>query len=393
MSPGEAAGIPGTSEILLRDHDAYLCGGLGRIPCIFISRAPEPDRFAGPGLQDLHHHSGAAAMERFRVPVKEKWPYAVAFASGYLLHFLLDARCHPYVNQVAGRGIYTHFALEGEYDRYLLRKDGTDYASALPKKEMPPEFYALAARMADPVTPAIYQKALADFRWVSLKFGAWAGKPVRHVVNAASHIPPARPIRGMILGSQPDVKLERYMLTLDRLCASAAETAAVELARAVLWRGGTGYAVFGSTGPGFFRQSGGTRWYILKINSALAAASASGAAPWGYLCRRKDAADSSPAEVHPVYALRGGLPGKAIRFEELETAAVYPPMPEEPLEQLIRTRRSIRHYSAKLPPKELIQRALDTANYAPSRKNQQVYTVVWGRAAGSGFAGSLPAAV
>lgn len=221
---------PELREILLRDHDAYLCGGFGPDPLYFYIQGPGAGQVRRAGL-DLHHHSGAAAMERFRVPVKEKWPYAVAFASGYLLHFLLDARCHPYVNQVAGRGIYTHFALEGEYDRYLLRKDGTDYASALPKKEMPPEFYALAARMADPVTPAIYQKALADFRWVSLKFGAWAGKPVRHVVNAASHIPPARPIRGMILGSQPDVKLERYMLTLDRLCASAAETAAVELGR------------------------------------------------------------------------------------------------------------------------------------------------------------------
>lgn len=75
-----------------------------------------------------------------------------------------------------------------------------------------------------------------------------------------------------------------------------------------------------------------------------------------------------------------GCPRKAIRFEELETAVVYPSMPGEPLERLIRTRRSIRHYSAKLPPKELIQRALDTANYAPSGKNQRAYryTVVWG---------------
>lgn len=217
-------------KILRRDEDAYLCGGFGPDPLYFYFQGANGGQIRRAGLE-LHHHSGAQAMERFRKPVKENWPYAVAFASGYLLHYLLDARCHPYVAHVVRQGRYTHFALEGEYDRYLLRRDQVDYQAALPKKEMPPAFYVLAARMADPVTPEIYKKALADFRWISLKFGSWAGKPVRYVVNAASHIPQARPIRGMILGRQPDPKLERYMLTLDRLCASAAEMAAVELGR------------------------------------------------------------------------------------------------------------------------------------------------------------------
>jgi nitroreductase len=55
-------------------------------------------------------------------------------------------------------------------------------------------------------------------------------------------------------------------------------------------------------------------------------------------------------------------------------------MPEEPLEKLIKTRRSIRHYSQKIPDRDLIQWALDTAVYAPSGKNQRAYhfTVVWG---------------
>ncbi len=91
-------------------------------------------------------------------------------------------------------------------------------------------------------------------------------------------------------------------------------------------------------------------------------------------------------EIHPkrrciqCMHCAAGCPQKAIRFEELPTDAVYPSMPEDPLERLIRTRRSIRHYKDTLPPKELIVRALETAASAPSGKNQRAYrwTVVWG---------------
>jgi nitroreductase len=77
----------------------------------------------------------------------------------------------------------------------------------------------------------------------------------------------------------------------------------------------------------------------------------------------------------------GACPKQAIRFSELTEAETYPALPEDPLDRLIRQRRSIRNYADKLPPKELIQNALDTAAYAPSGKNQRAFrfTVVWGK--------------
>lgn len=73
-------------------------------------------------------------------------------------------------------------------------------------------------------------------------------------------------------------------------------------------------------------------------------------------------------------------PKGAIRFEEVPSDALHPPLSGDVLEDLIRSRRSIRHFSKKLPPRDLIQQALDTAAYAPSGKNQRAYryTVVWG---------------
>lgn len=92
-------------------------------------------------------------------------------------------------------------------------------------------------------------------------------------------------------------------------------------------------------------------------------------------------------EVHPrrrciqCMHCAGACPKKAIRFDELPTEAVYPEMSAQPLERLIRERRSIRNYSDRLPDKAVIRKALDIAAYAPSGKNQRAYryTVVWGK--------------
>lgn len=91
-------------------------------------------------------------------------------------------------------------------------------------------------------------------------------------------------------------------------------------------------------------------------------------------------------EIHPrrrciqCMHCASACPKRAIRFEELTEEETYPSPTGEPLEDLIRSRRSIRHFSKKLPPREMIEQALDTAAYAPSGKNQRAYrfTVVWG---------------
>lgn len=56
------------------------------------------------------------------------------------------------------------------------------------------------------------------------------------------------------------------------------------------------------------------------------------------------------------------------------------PAPENDLEQLILRRRSVRHFRSDAPPRAVIQRALDLAEYAPSGKNahQHRWTVLYG---------------
>ncbi len=57
------------------------------------------------------------------------------------------------------------------------------------------------------------------------------------------------------------------------------------------------------------------------------------------------------------------------------------PRPEDPLEVLVMSRRSVRHFKPEAPDRELIEWALQRAGYAPSGKNRHAnrWTVVYGK--------------
>ena len=76
-------------------------------------------------------------------------------------------------------------------------------------------------------------------------------------------------------------------------------------------------------------------------------------------------------------------PRKAIRFEGLSEEQLYRSAPESPVEKLIVSRRSVRHFQPDPPPEALIRHALDLAEYAPSGKNfhKTQWTVLYGKAA------------
>lgn len=74
-------------------------------------------------------------------------------------------------------------------------------------------------------------------------------------------------------------------------------------------------------------------------------------------------------------------PVYAITWEGLTEGELYPALPEDPVERMILTRRSTRHFRADCPSRELLAQVLNKAEYAPSSKNehQNCWTVVMGR--------------
>lgn len=71
---------------------------------------------------------------------------------------------------------------------------------------------------------------------------------------------------------------------------------------------------------------------------------------------------------------------QAISFSGISALELYGTKPDDSLEQLIMTRRSIRHFKETLPQKEDIEQALHTSVWAPSGKNMHAngWTVIWG---------------
>jgi len=47
-----------------------------------------------------------------------------AYMLGYLCHYILDSECHSFVIPISKQPGYNHIAIESEFDRHLLRKDG-----------------------------------------------------------------------------------------------------------------------------------------------------------------------------------------------------------------------------------------------------------------------------
>lgn len=94
---------------------------------------PDPFTYYAPGLKNrieplsdqFHAQSGAVFFARVcrRCRMEPSEP-ALAYLYGLLAHYCLDTLCHPFVYQHTRDGALSHMALETEFDRYLLEKDG-----------------------------------------------------------------------------------------------------------------------------------------------------------------------------------------------------------------------------------------------------------------------------
>ena len=106
------------------------------------------------------------------------------------------------------------------------------------------------------------------------------------------------------------------------------------------------------------------------------------ACPMGYL--QLDGGKAAPRERRRCIGCGhcvAACPKKAVHFDELAPGQDYIPVPDDALEALVKSRRSVRKFSHQLPAREDIAWALDTAEYAPSGKNAHEFrwTVVYGR--------------
>ena len=103
-------------------HEAlYLAGCHGPDPLYYFD--PFHRENAARAVADrVHRTSGAELFSRLPDVAREDGGRAFLF--GLLTHYCLDSGCHPFVNGLVRRGVCGHAALETEFDRFLMEKDG-----------------------------------------------------------------------------------------------------------------------------------------------------------------------------------------------------------------------------------------------------------------------------
>lgn len=71
-----------------------------------------------------HYQSGRDVFSKICRDMKHPSEAELAYLYGLLGHYCLDSACHPAVHEIAGGDDLAHNAMESEFDRYLLERDG-----------------------------------------------------------------------------------------------------------------------------------------------------------------------------------------------------------------------------------------------------------------------------
>ncbi|MFQ7855318.1 MAG: hypothetical protein ACLRIS_09475 [Flavonifractor plautii] len=85
----------------------------------------------------MHRRSALPAVERLRQAIEDGVPMSTGYGAGFLCHLALDSACHGYVDDRAADGPISHMAIEGEYDRMLMERDGLNAAEQSPLPSAP----------------------------------------------------------------------------------------------------------------------------------------------------------------------------------------------------------------------------------------------------------------
>jgi hypothetical protein len=206
---------------------AYEYGLFGPDPLFFYKPARrEPARLAAYAA---HHKPGREMLGRMLAPAADGEPFAMPYALGLSCHFALDSACHPYIQRRGKRGDISHIALEAEFDRMLMERNGIDAMRVTPQPhpDMPEEFYAAAARAHEYATAEIMREAFAAFYKYSHLFTKVNGTPLRIAVNVVGTVfPGCSNAKGLILGKKPAAPVREINEKLDALLEENAQRAA-----------------------------------------------------------------------------------------------------------------------------------------------------------------------
>lgn len=212
------------------ERAAFDLGCLGPDP-LFFYQPLRPNAVRREGVS-MHRQSALPVAERLRRAIEDGVPMSAGYGAGFLCHLALDSACHGYVDDRAADGPISHMAIEGEYDRMLMERDGLNASERAHLPDSPEdqavwEAASLAFVHASPEQMRRAYKAMGFYsNFLARSNGRRRGK----VIGAISRMLPIPSARGIALKEEPHPAAGESNGELDRLLDRAVPETAEQLA-------------------------------------------------------------------------------------------------------------------------------------------------------------------
>ena len=217
--------------LLNRERSAFDLGCLGPDPLFFYRPTlPNPVRREGVAM---HARSALPVFGRLREAVEEDAPMSAGYAAGFLCHLALDSACHGWIDRRAAEGTVTHLAMEAEFDRLLMERDGL---VSLGHSYLPPmpsgEVFAAAARAYQHTSPRQLEEGYRSMRRDTALFARLSGHRLSRPANrAVGALPGLKALQGIFLTADSHDAYAESNEYLTRQLAATVEAAAKQTQR------------------------------------------------------------------------------------------------------------------------------------------------------------------
>lgn len=115
-----------TKEIISNNFTQYKLGLQG--PDLFFYYRPYLRCSINKLAFILHNNPVNDFLQKASTLIKNKGIESKEFAYilGFICHFTLDSTCHPYITKEVDELKFNHIEMEGEFDKFLLKKDNIE---------------------------------------------------------------------------------------------------------------------------------------------------------------------------------------------------------------------------------------------------------------------------
>ena len=117
--------LEGEPRRICEEHENLFLIGLHGPDILFYYDALHRNPVSAVGF-GMHDRPGRELFERAKSSLPETGDAGRAYAYGFACHFALDSEAHPYIEEYIHSHGVAHTAIEGEFDRMLLERDGIE---------------------------------------------------------------------------------------------------------------------------------------------------------------------------------------------------------------------------------------------------------------------------